>query len=87
MNYPEYRKTVADNKEFWEIEGIDAIIEFLKNRNINYLIYCLGEVRAADISILDRPVVTMELRHDVERMKVMRYFATHQLFTMHLEKP
>ena len=76
---------MAENKDFWEIEGLDKIIHFLRDRNLNYLIYCLGEARAASIENKSEPVVMIELHHDVEKMNVMRYFATHQLFLMHLE--
>jgi hypothetical protein len=86
MNYSDYRKEMAENTDFWKLEGTNKIIEFLRSRHLNYLIYRLGEGIASDINARDRPVVTIELHPTENRAKVSRYFATYQLFTMHLEK-
>lgn len=84
MNFSQYR-AMADNPDFWEIVGLDNIIEFLESRDINYLIYCIGEARAANMTVINRPVIMIELYPEEERMKVMRYYATYQLFSMQLE--
>lgn len=85
MNQTEYKFYMAENKDFWELEGLDNIIKYLTEHKLSYIIYRLGETLAASVAQRDEALVAIELKFDSERVRVMRYFATYQLFTIHAE--